>query len=106
MLFHLVAHAVNLSLRNDVAVVQQHYAVRHHVDFVQDVTRNDQVQSFGGKLRNSAIVSARAIGSRPFSGSSRINTAGLVRDRLRQPHRLPHAFAVSRDLAIGSVQQA
>src|SRR6267142_103508 len=50
MLFHFVAHAMNVSFSYYIAVVQQHYEVGHHVDFVQDVTRNNQVHSFRAQL--------------------------------------------------------
>src|ERR1700738_3159425 len=48
--FHLVAHPVNLAFGDNVAVVQENNAVAHHIDFVEDVARDDQVKAFGGEL--------------------------------------------------------
>ena len=47
---HFVAHAVNRAFRHDITIVQQHNPIGHHVHFVQNVARNDQVHSIGSKL--------------------------------------------------------
>src|SRR5436190_16334291 len=50
VLFHLVADAMDVSFRHDIAVIEQDDEVRHHVHFVQDVTRNNQVHPFRGQF--------------------------------------------------------
>jgi hypothetical protein len=56
-------------------------------------------------LRNSAIVSARTIGSRPLSGSSRINTAGSCAIDCASRNALSHSLAVAGDFSIRSVDE-
>ena len=40
----------NVSFRDDIAVIEQDDEVRHHVHFVQNVTRNNQVHPFRGQF--------------------------------------------------------
>src|SRR6185369_14253447 len=105
VLFHLIAHAVDVSFSNDVTVVQKHHAVRHHVDLMQDVRRDDQMKPFRGELAEQRDR---------FRAHHRIETVErlienqygrLVGDRLCQPDTLPHSFAVTCNLPIGSFQE-
>jgi hypothetical protein len=68
----------------------RNHPIAHHIDFVQYVTRHDQVQTFRSKLAKSRIVSARH-GVPIRSRLVRIRTTGLA-DRLRQSDSLPHAL--------------
>ena len=102
---HLVTHAVNGALGHHVTIVQEHYAIRHHVHFVQDMTRDDQVQSFGGQLPEQ--------GNRLRADNRIESIQRLIQNqyrrlmcyRLRQAHALAHAFAVGADAAIGGRNQ-
>src|SRR6185295_1526818 len=105
MLFHLVAHAVNLALCDNVTVVQENHTVAHHIDLVKNVTRYDQVKPFGCELAEQA---------NRFGASHRIQSVErlvkdhhnrFVRDCLRKPDSLAHAFAVSPDLQVGRIQK-
>ena len=106
VLLDLVAHAMHVTFGNDVAVVEQDHAVRDHVDLVQDVARDDQMEPFRRKL----LEQADRLGPR-----HRIETVQrfvedqnrrVVRDRLCEPHALPHALAVAGDPPLGRLDQS
>ena len=76
LVLHFAAHALDLALGDHVALAQQDHLVGDAIHFVQDVAGDDDVPPCLPHCSNSAIVSARAIGSRPFSGSSSTSTCG------------------------------
>src|SRR5258708_7036003 len=50
LLADFLAYAADLAFGDDVSVGEEDHLVRNHVDFVQDVTGDDQVAPFGGVL--------------------------------------------------------
>ena len=105
MLFHLIPDAVNVALCHHVAVVQQHHKVRHHVNFVQNVTGDDQMQTLFGQFAK------QGDGLRPHHGIESVQRfvqnkhRRLVSQSLGQANSLAHSFAVGSNLAITGFQQ-
>src|SRR5262245_20091542 len=106
VLFQLLfAYAQHSAFGQDVAVVDQHHAVRHLVHLVQDVTRHNQVQAFLRELAEKPDRFGAGHRVKPVQRLVQNHRRGLVRDRLGQPDALSHALAVSGDLAVGGLNQ-
>src|SRR5262245_3648370 len=106
VLFQLLfAHAQHAAFGQDVAVVDQHHAVRHLVHLVQDVARHDQVQTFLRELAEEPDRFGARHRVKPVQRLVKNHDRGLVRDRLGQPYALAHALAVSGDFAVGGLDQ-
>ena len=103
MLFHLVAYAMNVSFRDHVTVVQQDDPVRHHVNFMKDVARDDQVQTFCRQLAKQRNRLRPNHGIQTIQWFIKNEHQGLVCDRLRQSDSLAHAFAIGGYLSIGGI---
>src|SRR6266550_1062273 len=105
MFLHLATHIVNLSFGNDIAVVQKDHAITHHIHFVENVTRDDQVKPFGGELAEQAN---RLRASHRIEAVQRFiqnHYDRLMRDGLGQSYALAHAFAISSNLEVSSIEQ-
>ena len=106
MLLHLAAHPADVALGDDIPRRKDDDAIREHVDLVQDVAADDQVE---------AVVGPGSEQADDVGAGERIETVErfvqheyrrLMGDSLGQLDPLAHALRVSRDLAVGRLLQA
>src|SRR5258705_12800894 len=105
MLFHLITHAMNISFSNDVAIIQQHNAVRHHVNFMKNVGGDDQVQTFGSKFPKQRDCFRAYHWIQPVEWLIKNHYHRLMSNRLREPDSLPHSFAVGSNFPVCCVEK-
>src|SRR5213075_3060658 len=101
--FYFTAHAVNLAFGDNVAVTHQDYLIGDFVDLMQNVARDDDVQSLFAERFEQCHRFGTGHGIEAVQRLIEHQHRGVMGDRLSEPNALPHALAVSSDFAIGGI---
>ena len=105
MFFDFFANTLDLALGDYVSIAEQNDLVGDLIHLMQNVARDDDVQPLIAELLERASVSARAIGSSPFSGSSSTSTDGRCAMACASRMRCRMPLLYTGDFAVGGFQQ-
>src|SRR5262249_5224440 len=105
MFLHFSAHSVNLTLGNNVALIEKDYPVRHEIHLMKNVARDYEVHPLAGELlkETDRLGSSHRIQSIQWLVEN--HDLGIVGNRLSKTDSLPHALAVGGHLSVGSIKQ-
>ena len=105
MLVDQIANLVDVAFGENPPLVDQQDVGGHRFDLVQDVARHDDALARAAPLLDQ--TDRLAARDRIHAGQRLIEDQqfGIVRQRLRELHPLPHALAVGADLLAGGVEE-
>src|SRR6185503_5285838 len=106
VLLDLVAHRADGAFGDDHPVGDQHDLIADQIHFLEDMTREDDVLAFarpGAEQRDRLGPHQRVEAVQRLVEHEQL---GIVRDRLRQAHALPHALRIPRHLPVRRLGQA
>src|SRR5690242_4489903 len=105
VLLNLLADGANRAFGHDHPARDEHDLIADQIHFLKNVARDDHVLAFA---RPRAEERDRLRANQRVEAVQRLvehEDLGIVRDRLRQPHALPHSFGIRRDLPVGRFRQ-
>ena len=95
-----LAHPMHFAFGDDITVMKEHDAVGHHIHFVQDVARNDEVHPCIRELAEKANYFRTRHRVEAVQGFIQYEHRWVMRDRLGEPDALPHAFTERRNFTV------
>src|SRR4030095_5282598 len=105
MLLHLIADAMDVPFGYHISVIQEHNSVRHHVHFVKNMGRDNQVKSVRRQFSKQRDCFRSNHWIKTVQGFIEDHDHRLVSYRLSKANSLPHPLAVRRYFPIASIQK-
>jgi hypothetical protein len=99
LLAHFLPHLVNIALSDQVSAGDQDNAIGDAVNLIENVAGDQQMHSLPAKLFKERNGFGARHGVQSIQRLVEDQHSGPMRNRLREPNLLTHAFAVARNLA-------